>query len=123
MQCGLHVVFRNRKAWSHKLITMDEFRLSDGDCILVEGYVVQFILFYPLVFRRRHIFFIHICMSRSIFPWNKSRTPQQNQLKFSCTCLEMLLRTSHTDQVRISLCGVFCIFRFLLWCQTYILWP
>ena len=35
----------------------------------------------------------------------------------------MLLRTSHTDQVRISLSRVFCIFLFLLWCQTYILWP
>ena len=33
----------------------------------------------------------------------------------------MPLRISHTDQVRISLCGLLCIFRFLLWRQTYIL--
>ena len=27
--------------------SLDELRLSDGNCILVEVYVVQFILFYP----------------------------------------------------------------------------
>jgi hypothetical protein len=37
--------------------------------------------------------------------------------------LEMGLRTSGTDQGRIWLCEVFCIFRFLLWYQTYMLWP
>jgi hypothetical protein len=55
------------------------------------------------------------------FTCNNIKTPQYNHFKI--TCLEMLLRASHTDQVRISLCGVFCIFRFLLWCQTYILSP
>jgi len=45
------------------------------------------------------------------FPCNNLKTLQHNHFKI--TRLEMLLRTSHTDQVRILLCGVFCIFRFL----------
>ena len=45
------------------------------------------------------------------FPCNNLKTLQHNHVKI--TRLEMLLRTSHTDQVRILLCGVFCIFRFL----------
>ena len=160
-QWGLHVVFRARKAQSHKPIT-------DGNCILVEGYIVQFILFYPWGFQAPEYFFYpcpsvpeYVSVEQvensstesvdnqlhfNIFvvfimapplddrgiqfyrpfvkkwsPCNNIKTPQYNY--FKSTCLEMLLRTSYTDQVRISLCGVFCIFRFLLWCQTNISWP
>ena len=52
---------------------------TNGNCALFEGYVVQSILFYPQVFRRRILFY------PCLFPWNRSRTPQQNQLKISCT--------------------------------------
>ena len=44
------------------------------------------------------------------FLCNNLKTPQHNHIKI--TCLKML-RTSDTDKGRISLCGVFCIFRFL----------
>ena len=63
----------------------------------------------------------HCPFVKKWFPWNSIKTPQHNHFKI--ICLEMLLRTSHTDQVRISLCGVFCINRFLLWLQTYIVCP
>ena len=51
------------------------------------------------------------------------KTPQHNYFKISC--LEMLLRTSHTNQVNFIMWDiiVFCIFRFLLWYHSYILWP
>ena len=63
-----------------------ELRLSDGKCILVGFYVVQFILFSPYVFRRRNICLtMSVRSSRRMLPWNRPRTPQQNQLKFSCT--------------------------------------
>jgi hypothetical protein len=42
LQWGLHVLFRTLKP-----ITYYELRLSHGNCILVEGYVVQVISFYP----------------------------------------------------------------------------
>ena len=60
----MHVVFRTRKAQTNKPITVDELRLSDRNCILVEVYVVQFILFYPQVFRRRNIF-VYQCLSKT----------------------------------------------------------
>ena len=42
MHWGLHVVFRTtRKALTQKPITVDEFRPSDGNCILIEVYVAQ----------------------------------------------------------------------------------
>ena len=45
------------------------------------------------------------------FLCNNLKTPQHNHIKI--ICLKMLLRTSDTDKGRISICGVFCIFRFL----------
>ena len=57
MQWRSHVVFRTRKTQTHKSITMDELRLSEGNCILVEDYVVQSILICPQVFRLRNMFY------------------------------------------------------------------
>ena len=73
-------------------------------------------------------YFVYPCLSsRSMFPWNRSRTPQQNQFKISCTSTYFLLllcpRVKGEGGGGISLCEVYCIFRFLLWCLTYILWP
>ena len=84
---GIARRFSNSKSEAHHHGRTPTFRrkLYIGREIRCATYIIL-----SLGFQASEYCFTHVRPSRDMFPWNRSRMPQQNQLTFSCTSTYLL---------------------------------